>query len=282
MSTTATATYFFKNMFGSNVLSSGTRTGTLADNDLIRGDDAGEAVLVGNGFKLFDGIDTLTLDSQGRVTFVKTPGEIFATVSFSDGTTLTGIQALQDIVTGPYGENNQYFLLDAAALAAVGKTMADVVDVTRISDTDHNLSWSDFGISGTPVAPVLPPPPPPPPVLNRIEGTAGRDKLVGTAADDLIIGNAGNDTLTGRGGDDTFVFGREASNGVREVDVITDYDAFLDTILLTNNATVARTIEKGTDVIIVLSGADGDRIVLKNQPDSGPLYQVQFDHDFFG
>lgn len=282
MSTTATATYFFKNKFGDSVLSSGTRTGTLADNDLIRGDDAGEAVLAGNNFKLFDGIDVLTFNSQGQVTFVKAPGEVIATVTFADGTTLAGVRGLQDIVFGSYGENNEYFLLNAAALAAAGKTMADVVDVVRTADTDHDLNWSDFGISGTPVAPVLPPPPPPPPVLNRIEGTAGRDTLLGTAQDDLIIGNAGRDTLTGRGGEDTFVFGREASNGVREVDVITDYDAFRDTILLTNGARVARTIESGSDITIVLSGADGDRIVLRNQPDSGPLYKVQFDPDFFG
>jgi hypothetical protein len=66
------------------------------------------------------------------------------------------------------------------------------------------------------------------------------------------------------------------------VDVITDYDAFVDTILLTNSVSIARTIEGLTDVTIVLSGADGDRIVLRNQPDSGPLYKVQFDPDFFG
>ncbi len=81
---------------------------------------------------------------------------------------------------------------------------------------------------------------------------------------------------------DTFVFGREASNGIREVDTITDYNVFRDTILLTNNVSIARTIERGSDLVIVLSGGDGDRIVLKNLPDSGPLYSVQFDADYFG
>jgi hypothetical protein len=282
MPTPATASYFFKNQFGASVLESGVRTGTLADLDLIRGDDAGEAVLVGNGFKLFDGIDVLTMNSQGQLTFVKDPGEVIATVTFADGTTLAGVKALQDSVYGSYGATNTYFLIDSAALAAVGKTMADVVDVIQTAKTDHNLNWSDFGISGTPVPPVEPPPPPPPPVLNRIEGTAGRDTLRGTAQDDIIIGNAGNDALTGRGGNDTFVFGREAGNGQREVDTINDYDAYVDTILLTDGASIARTIERGADLIIVLAGADGDRIVLKNQPDAGPLYRVQFDADFFG
>jgi uncharacterized protein len=119
-------------------------------------------------------------------------------------------------------------------------------------------------------------------VLNRIEGTSGRDVLRGTSGDDLIIANGGNrDTLTGRAGEDTFVFGREAGNGVRDVAVITDYNAFDDTILLTNDASIARTIVGATDITIVLAGADGDRIILKNQPDSGPLYKVQFDPDFF-
>jgi Ca2+-binding RTX toxin-like protein len=45
-------------------------------------------------------------------------------------------------------------------------------------------------------------------VLNRIEGTAGRDRPAGTSGDDLIIANGGNrDTLTGGAGDGPFVFG---------------------------------------------------------------------------
>jgi RTX calcium-binding nonapeptide repeat (4 copies) len=284
MPTTATTSYFFKNAYGSNVLSSGLRTGTLADNDLIRGDDAGEAILASNGFALFNGYTEFVFNGPtlNDVTRVTNNGEVLATVTFSDGTSIAGVSALRDVVTGPYGEFNEFFLLDPNALAAAGKTMADVRDVVSTGNTDHALNWSDFGISGTPVAPVLPPPPPPPPVLNRIEGTAGRDVLSGTAGNDLIIGNGGRDTLSGRGGADTFVFGREAGNGVRDVATITDYDAFTDTILLTNNAQIARTVESGADVIIVLAGADGDRIILKNQPDSGPLYKVVFDADFFG
>jgi hypothetical protein len=282
MSTPATATYFTKNLFGDAVLSSGLRTGTLADYDLTRGDDAGEAVLPTSGPALFDGIDTLTLNSSGQVTFDKTPGEVLASVTFADGTTLSGVRALQDIIIGSYGESNQYFLLEAAALAAVGKTMADVVDVTRIAETDHSLNWSDFGFAGTPGGTLPPPPPPPPPpVLNRIEGTAASETLRGTAANELMIGNGGSDTLAGRGGEDTFVFGRETGNGRREIDVINDYDAVTDTIVLTDGTRVARTIEKGSTITIVLSGTDGDRIVLKNQPDSGPLYRVQYDDDLF-
>lgn len=279
MSITATVTYFSKTNYGTF----DTRTGTLADNDLIRGDDVGEGIIAqgSSSFLLFNGYQTLDFSSI-PYRLVNNSPEMLATVTFSDGTALTGVRGLYELETGAYGFVNELFMLDPAALAAVGKTLADVADITRTSATDHDLTWSDFGITGTPADPILPPPPPPPPPpLNRIEGTAANDTLRGTDGDDLIIGNAGRDRLTGRGGEDTFVFGREASNGVREIDTITDYNAWNDTILLTNNATIARTIEQGADIIIVLSGADGDRIVLKNQPDSGPLYQVQFDPDFF-
>lgn len=280
MSTTATVTYFEKTNYGTFAA----RTGTLADNDLTRGDDVGEGVIAQGttGFLLFNGYPTIDFSSIPYRTVENSP-EILARVTFSDGTSIAGVRGLYDLVTGAYGFARESFLLDPAALAAVGKTLADVTNITRTSATDHDLSWADFGITGDPVDPIPPPPPPPPPPpLNRIEGTEGRDTLRGTAQDDEIIGFGGNDVLNGRGGDDTFVFGREASNGVREVDTINGYNAFDDTILLTNGARIAQTIERGADIIIVLSGADGDRIVLKNQPDSGPLYKVQFDPDFFG
>jgi hypothetical protein len=182
-------------------------TGTLVDNDLIRGDDAGESVLAGfdtlsNGAK-FEGF--LRYDS-GRAEF--TNGKILATVTFADGTSLTGVRGLMDLeFDGFSGFSNECFLLDIAALAAVGKTMADVADISRTAFADHGLNLSDLGFSGTPIEPVLPPPSPPP-VLNRIEGTAGCARLVGTSGDDLIIANGGSrDTLTGGACDDTFVFG---------------------------------------------------------------------------
>lgn len=279
MSTPATVTYFSKTSYGTF----GTLTGTLADNDLIRGDDAGEGIIAqgSTSFLLFNGYQTVDFSSIPYRIVDNSP-EILATVTFSDGTTLAGVRGLYELETGAYGFVNELFLLDPAALAAAGKTLADVADITRTAATDHDLSWAEFGITGAPVDPILPPPPPPPPPpLNRIEGTAANDTLRGTNDDDLIIGNAGRDRLTGRGGEDTFVFGREASNGVREIDTITDYSAWDDTILLTNNVSIARTITRGSEITIVLSGADGDRIVLQNQPSSGPLYQVQFDPDFF-
>jgi hypothetical protein len=272
-----TATYFVKENLTNTFRF---QTGTLADTDLIRGDDVGEGVLAqgSTGFTLFNGYQVL--DSSGPVNrFVDVSPEILASVTFSDGTALTGVRGLYDQITGPYATGAQYFLLDPAALAAVGKTMADVVDVARTGTTDHDLSWADFGFTAPGADPILPPPPPPPPPpLNRIEGTSGRDVLRGTDGDDLIIANGGNrDRLTGNGGEDTFVFGTQVGNGVRDIAVITDYDAFEDTLLLTDGARMARFTEGTDTVTIFLAGADGDRIILQNVPDSGPLFMLQFD-----
>jgi Ca2+-binding RTX toxin-like protein len=256
------------------------QTGTLADNDLVRGDDVGEGVLAqgSTGFTLFNGYQVLDFSTLPARTVDVSP-EILATVTFSDGTSLTGVRGLYEQVTGTYGFSSQYFLIDPQALAAVGKSMTDVVDVVRTGATDHDLSWADFGFTAPGANPILPPPPPPPPPpLNRIEGTSGRDVLRGTDGDDLIIANGGNrDRLTGNGGEDTFVFGAQVGNGVRDIAVITDYDAFEDTLLLTNGARMARYTEGTDTVTIFLAGADGDRIILQNVPDSGPLFKLQFD-----
>ena len=192
------------------------------------------------------------------------------------------MRGLYEPITGAYGFGAQYFLIDPEALATVGKTTADVVDVTRTASTDHDLSWADFGFTAPGAGPILPPPPPPPPPLNRIEGTSGRDVLRGTDGDDLIIANGGNrDRLTGNGGEDTFVFGNQVGNGVRDIAVITDYDAFEDTILLANGARMARYVESGDTITIFLAGADGDRIILQNVPDSGPLFKLEFEDALF-
>jgi Ca2+-binding RTX toxin-like protein len=256
------------------------QTGTLADNDLVRGDDVGEGVLAqgSTGFTLFNGYQVFDFSTLPARTVDVSP-EILATVTFSDGTSLTGVRGLYEQVTGTYGFSSQYFLIDPQALAAVGKSMTDVVDVARTGATDHDLIWADFGFTAPGANPILPPPPPPPPPpLNRIEGTSGRDVLRGTDGDDLIIANGGNrDRLTGNGGEDTFVFGAQVGNGVRDIAVITDYDAFEDTLLLTNGARMARFTESADTVTIFLAGADGDRIILQNVPDSGPLFKLEFD-----
>lgn len=56
-------------------------------------------------------------------------------------------------------------------------------------------------------------------------GGAGGDTITGGALGDVLDGGAGNDDLTGGGGRDRFVFGAENTNGVAELDIITDYAA---------------------------------------------------------
>ena len=228
---------------------------TLTDADLIRGDDTGERLVptaTPNGVAIFDGVQQLV----AGVGFVApNNGEASTTVFFTDGTALTGVDALYDMVTFKFLESTEYFLLDPEALAAVGKSLADVARVQFDSYTDHNLSWADFGfapVGGTPD-----------PVLTLIQGTAGDDRLTGTAGDDLIRGGDGNDRLTGGAGADTFVFGTDARDGTRDRDVITDFNAAEDTILFEAGATVRFIEQRGADLFIQLDG-DRDSILVRN------------------
>ncbi len=60
-------------------------------------------------------------------------------------------------------------------------------------------------------------------------GGSGSDVLFGDKGNDLIIGGAGEkDRLHGGEGADVFIFGSELDNGVREVDLIMDYQPGID------------------------------------------------------
>jgi hypothetical protein len=249
--TVATATYFSQ----SNITTgTGFGIGTLIDNDLLRDRDTGEAVDLGFGMRPGGG------SLQG---FGEGSQEIRANITFSDGTTLSGVDGLfTAFLIAGVGGADQLFLFDTAALAAVGKTITDVARVNSFTNTDHNLNWTDFGFSGTPITPEPPaPPPPPPPVLNVITGTAGNNVLVGTAGADLIRGGDGNDTLTGGAGPDTFVFGADARDGNRDRDVITDFGAG-DSIVLELGAQLDFIERRGDSLYIQIQG--GDSITLLN------------------
>lgn len=235
------------------------QTVTLTDNNLIRGDDADESLALSNGFRLFDGVQEV-VSGVGIVTV--NDGEALTTVVFKDGTALTGVEALYDRITFKFFEDTEYFLLNSEALAGSGKTLEDVVRVQLDAFVDHNLSWADFGFRPTGVV-VPEPEPEPEPALNLVQGTAGNDRLVGTSGDDLIRGGAGNDRLTGGAGEDTFVFGADARNGVRNRDVITDFNAAEDTILFEAGATIRFIEERNGDLFIQLDG-DRDSILVRN------------------
>ena len=260
--TIATATYFSQ----SNITTgTGFGIGTLIDNDLLRDRDFGESVDLGFGQRPGGG----SLRGFGSIDDPFGRGEVVADITFTDGTTLSGVNALfEAILIAGVGGADQFFLFDTAALAAVGKTVTDVARVTSFTSTDHNLNWTDFGFSGTPITPAPPAPPkPPPPVLNIITGTAGADVLVGTAGADLIRGGDGNDRLIGRAGEDTFVFGADARDSNRDRDrdrdVITDFNAAEDTILFEAGATVRLVEARNGNLFIQLDG-DRDTITVLN------------------
>lgn len=252
MSQQFTAQYFSQSNFGGNSV----QTVTLTDNDLIRGDDANESLAAVNGFRLFDGIQRVDF-SLGQIVTVD-DGEAITSVTFLDGTTLFGVRALYDEQTGPYGEVNQQFLLDPAALATAGKTLADISSVRVDALTDHSLSWADFGFVANGGAN-----PDPEPGLNLVQGTGGNDRLTGTAGDDLVRGGNGDDRLTGLAGADAFVFGADARDGGRDRDVITDFNAAEDTIVFELGAVIRSVEERNGNLIIQLEG-DRDVITVLN------------------
>jgi predicted extracellular nuclease/2',3'-cyclic-nucleotide 2'-phosphodiesterase (5'-nucleotidase family) len=94
-----------------------------------------------------------------------------------------------------------------------------------------------------------------------IAGTDKTDRLVGTDGDDIIDTGAGAvDIATGGAGSDTFVFGGETSNGVREREIITDFEFGVDVLDL-GDALVADIRDIGANMLIVLEG-DLDTITL--------------------
>lgn len=100
------------------------------------------------------------------------------------------------------------------------------------------------------------------PVLNPITGTENSDYLVGTDAADAIRGLGGRyDRMLGGAGADEFIFGEETGNGVRERDVILDYEVGVDTIVI-EDATIASIRDSRSGVTIFLEG-DRDAIYVR-------------------
>ncbi|MEM9498243.1 MAG: Ig-like domain-containing protein [Pseudomonadota bacterium] len=107
------------------------------------------------------------------------------------------------------------------------------------------------------------------PDVIEILGTEGRDVLTGTETDEVFVSLGGSlDRATGGGGADTFVFGAELSNGVRERDVITDFDASDDVIVLETDSFSLRDTRLG---VLITHGADKDQIFVNGAVDSDSI-----------
>ncbi len=274
--------------YGFGPMPSALRTATLTDSDLIRGDDTAETVTRPLGsdpaFEIFDGFTRFAFPggTLGSVQRVQDTGEVSTTVTFSDGTVLNGVLGLNDPLTGAYGYLEDLYLLDLARLASVGKTLADVTNVTVTALVDHDLDWSDFGFIPTGVIvpdpePEPEPEPVPPPTVIR--GTARNDTLAGTNGSDVIYGGGDDDRLTGRAGADFFVFGAEARDGDRDRDVITDFNAAEDTIVFEAGATI-RFVEQVKNNLHIQLNGDRDLIVVQNA-DIGIVANFEFDNGLF-
>lgn len=99
--------------------------------------------------------------------------------------------------------------------------------------------------------------------INEINGTDGRDNLIGTDGADAIRSFGGSyDMMRGGSEADQFIFGAEANNGLRERDVILDYEVGIDEIVLQDGATVGSIRETSSQVVIFLEG-DRDAIYVR-------------------
>ena len=250
----------------------GTPTGLinveLTDTDLIRGNGTGESVDTAF-FPLFDGFTTGGVFEDGEVT---------TTVTFTDGTSVSGVLGLYDRYFFKTFETYDTFLLDQDALAAVGKTMDDVAFVSIDGYVDHDLTWEDLGF--TPTGVVVPDPEPEPePEFTVITGTARSDVLTGTSANEILIGGGDDDRLTGGAGEDVFVFGADDRDMDRDRDVITDFNVNEDLIVLEDGASIRFVEQRGSNFIIQLEG-DRDTIVVQNA-DISVVANIVYTDDLF-
>jgi Ca2+-binding RTX toxin-like protein len=97
-------------------------------------------------------------------------------------------------------------------------------------------------------------------------GFDGSDYVAGGRGDDILAGGAGElDTLRGGPGADTFVFRDELDNGVREKDVIQDFNPLEDAIDL-GGYRIGSHVETA-DSLLLTVGPDGDEILLRGVTD---------------
>ncbi len=184
--------------------------------------------------------------------------EVLVTVSFSDGSSISGVQAYQsggiDFVNNQNIDSRAY-AVEVATVESAGYTLADIVGAEFESFTSHDLSYAEVGFEadGETVGEDPAPTPDPEPVPEVEEN--------------VIVGTDGNDRLSGTSEADTFVFGSDADDGNRERDIITNFDASEDTIVLEAGVEIRRAFERNGDLHIQLEG-DRDKIIIRDQDDS--------------
>lgn len=95
------------------------------------------------------------------------------------------------------------------------------------------------------------------PEYNIIKGSHRSDFLWGTDGDDVFISKGGRlDNMVGGDGADLFVFGNETKNNRRDRDIIWDFDADEDVIMLAEGVDVKRVRDFGDNLVLKLEGRD--------------------------
>jgi len=103
------------------------------------------------------------------------------------------------------------------------------------------------------------------PEPNLILGTAGRDNLRGTEGDDRIESLGGRyDRMSGGDGSDQFVFGAETYNGIRERDLIRNFNMEEDSLVLTDGAAIS-SISGNARTLFVRFEDDKDVLFLRGR-----------------
>ena len=204
--------------------------------------------------------EEIALTGNGARSLIAQAGEVLATVQFSDGSVLGAVKALFNSNYSGYVTTNSY-VFDEAALAAAGKTIADVSQVLGTTSFDHNLNWEALGFDLTALGDNGPftPDPAPAPALNQIFGTSGANIINGTAGRDAIHGLGGNDQLNGGAGADVFFFGAETRDFRRDTDTIRNYEAGVDRIAFEDAAVIRSVTNISGGVRIIF---EGDRDVV--------------------
>jgi serralysin len=111
-------------------------------------------------------------------------------------------------------------------------------------------------------------------LVNHLNGNAGNDVISGGDGNDMLMGGAGRDTMTGGDGMDQFVFANSASR--LNIDRITDFEAGIDTIALSQSVfhtlTQLGTLDAGQ--FALNAAADADDHVIYRESTGYLIYDV--------
>lgn len=244
--------YFFQSFLGAELTDSGVADGVLLDADLIRGNNADEAVIA---------LSTNPINTNPFQFFNANTTERSLVVFFNNGQPLQNVRGLHDPVVLNFGVSVQYYLLSEDDLAAAGRSIDEVVDVVAVDAIDHALNWSDFGFTEV----DLPAPDPAPTEDDIILGTDGNDRLRGTDGVDVFISQGGaRDRMAGGAGGDFFVVGADVDDGVSNRDIILDFEPGRDVLVIDHGARTFSARARNGNFVLQFQGSDRDRVIFRN------------------